>query len=131
MRRATYSTAELTALSFVLVFFGSSLVMPLSEEGASWSWIYAALSAVSSVVGLGLVAFGIWCGVRLWQAPRGASTTGGLVAIGMFALFSILMTLGPLSSGVWLWDAALLAALGLNFLAILVLKIWAGPRMRP
>lgn len=91
----------------------------------------SASAALQSSAGGLIVAAGIWCGVRLWQAPRGASTTGGLVAIGMFALFSILMTLGPLSSGVWLWDAALLAALGLNFLAILVLKIWAGPRMRP
>ncbi|MFO6454382.1 MULTISPECIES: hypothetical protein [unclassified Aeromicrobium] len=130
MRRATYSTAEQTALSFVLVFFGSSLVMPLSEDGASWSWISAALSAVSSVVGLGLVALGIWMGVRLWHAPRGASTTGGLVAIGMFALLCILLPLGSISSGVWLWDAAMLAALGLYFVAILVLEIWAGSRRR-
>lgn len=131
MRRARYSTAELTALSFVLVFFGSSFVVPLSEDGASWSWIYAALSALSSVVGLGLVALGMWMGVRLWQAPRGSSTTGGLVAIGMFAVLCILLPLGSLSSGVWLWDAALLVALGLYFFVVLVLEIWAGSRSQP
>ena len=107
MRRARYSTAELTTLSFVLVFFGTSLVMPLSEDGASWSWIYAALSAVSSVAGLGLVALGIWMGVRSgWRRGSGfdkASTGSSLTLysmpewwLGLLLIYLFAVGAGPL-----------------------------------
>ena len=118
MRSGDHSTFDLAVLIFVQAFFGSAVIMPLKEEGAPWSVIYAVLAGAGCLGGLVLIGFALRNCVRLWRTPRGSAATRTLVALAAFALICGLSSSGPFSVGVWRWDATLFAALAFFFVAI-------------
>lgn len=92
------------------------------------------LSAASCLLGSVLMAFGVRNCVRLWRLPRGAAPAGSMRVLGLFALlFGLLAILcaGPLSTGMWMWEAVLFTGLASYFLLVLARELNARTQRTP
>jgi hypothetical protein len=107
-------------MALVQVHFGTVLLSPLSESGASWSFSYVVLSALASLAGLVVLAFAVRNCIRLWQVPIWEASWALVVATVLVALFSALVATGPMSIGLWRWNSLIPGTLAVYLIVVLV-----------
>lgn len=101
----------LPILALVQVWFGTALLSPLKEPGASWNGGYAVLAALGNVAGLAMLALAGRNCLRLWRVPPSQASWALVISSALVASLSALVAMGPVTSGVWRWWALVPGAL--------------------
>jgi hypothetical protein len=109
----------LPVMALAQVWAATVLVAPLREPGASWNVGYAALSTVSNLAGLAILALAARNCSRLWRASQEQASLALAVATALVSLFSALVATGPMTIGVWHWESLVPATLALYLAVVL------------
>lgn len=109
----------LPILALVQVWFGTALLSPLKEPGASWNAGYAVLAALGNVAGLAMLALAGRNCLRLWRVPPSQASWALVISSALVASLSALVAMGPVTSGVWRWWALVPGALATYLIVLL------------
>lgn len=109
----------LPILALVQVWFGTGLLSPLKEPGASWNGGYAVLAGLGSAAGLAMLALAGRNCLRLWRVPPSQASWALVISSALVASLSALVATGPVTSGVWRWWALVPGALATYLIVLL------------
>ncbi len=119
------ATWPLAVMAFAQVWLGTVLVAPLREPDASWDAGYAALSAISGLAGLTILALAARNSLRLWRVPPQEASWALVAATGLLGLLSALWATGPLTIGAWHWESLVPASFAVPMVAVCVRGVHA------
>lgn len=116
-------TWALPVMALAQVWAVTVLVAPLREPGASWNAAYAALSMVSNLAGVAILALAARNCTRLWKVSQGQASWALVATTASVSLFSAVVATGPMTIGVWHFESLIPATLALYLAIVLVREV--------